>query len=38
MAVENLLLMLLIYAKSEQEDLSPDQLKILKQIVEEEYP
>lgn len=32
------LLMLLIYAKSEQEDLSPDQLKILKQIVEEEYP
>jgi len=26
------------YAKSKQEDLSPDQLKIMKKIVEEEYP
>lgn len=32
------LLMLFIYAKSKQEDLSPDQLKIMKKIVEEEYP
>jgi len=30
------LLMLLMYAKSEQDDLTPDQLKILKKIVEEE--
>jgi len=28
--------MLLMYAKSEQDDLTPDQLKILKKIVEEE--
>ena len=32
------LLMLLIHAKSEQEDLSPVQIKIPRQIVEEEYP
>ena len=32
------LLMLLIYAKNEQDDLSPEQLKILKQTVEEESP
>ena len=32
------ILMLLIYAKNEQDDLSPDQLKVLKRIVEEEYP
>ena len=32
------LLMLFIYAKGEQEDLSPAQLKILRKIVEEEYP
>ncbi|MFQ5592965.1 MAG: type II toxin-antitoxin system RelE/ParE family toxin [Anaerolineae bacterium] len=32
------LLMLLIYSKSKQDDLSPDQLKVLKKIVEEEYP
>ena len=31
------LLMLLIYAKSERDDLSPDQLKTLKRIVKEEY-
>jgi hypothetical protein len=29
--------MLLMYSKSEQEDLTPDQLKILKRIVKEEY-
>lgn len=32
------LLMLLIYAKGEQEDLSPSQIQTLKQIVEEDYP
>jgi len=30
--------MLLIYSKSEREDLTREQLKILKKIVEEEYP
>ncbi len=29
--------MLFMYAKSEQEDLTPTQLKILRKIVEEEY-
>jgi hypothetical protein len=32
------LLMLFIYAKSERDDLSPAQLKILRTIVEENYP
>ena len=32
------LLMLLIYAKSEMDDLTPRQLAILRRIVEEEYP
>jgi hypothetical protein len=32
------LLMLLIYNKSEQEDLTRDQLKTLKKMVKEEYP
>jgi mRNA-degrading endonuclease RelE of RelBE toxin-antitoxin system len=32
------LLMLLIYTKSEQEDLTPEQLKVLKRIIEKEYP
>ncbi len=32
------LLMLLIYRKGEREDLTRDQLKTLKKIVEEEYP
>ncbi|NCP15930.1 type II toxin-antitoxin system RelE/ParE family toxin [bacterium] len=32
------ILMLLIYAKNEQDDLTPDQLKVLNRIVEEEYP
>ena len=31
------LLMLMIYAKNEQDDLSPDQLKVLRKIVEDEY-
>ncbi|MBI4787084.1 MAG: type II toxin-antitoxin system RelE/ParE family toxin [Chloroflexi bacterium] len=32
------LLMLLIYSKSKRDDLSPNQLKTLKKIVEQEYP
>jgi len=32
------LLMLFVYPKSEQEDLTAQQLRILRQIVEEEYP
>lgn len=32
------LLMLLIYAKSERDDLTREQLRTLKQIVEEDYP
>jgi hypothetical protein len=35
---EEKLLMLLMYAKSKQEDLTAEQLKVLKRIVEEEYP
>lgn len=34
---EDQLLMLLIYSKSEQDDLTPNQLKVLRKIVEEEY-
>jgi hypothetical protein len=29
--------MLLMYAKNQQDDLTPEQLKILRKIVEEEY-
>ena len=32
------ILMLFIYAKNESDDLTPGQLKTLKQIVEKEYP
>jgi len=32
------ILMLLMYAKNEQDDLTPEQLKVLRKIVEEEYP
>ncbi len=32
------LLMLLIYSKSERDDLTPNQFKVLKKIVEMEYP
>jgi hypothetical protein len=35
---QNQILMLFMYAKSEQDDLTPDQLKLLREIVEEEYP
>jgi hypothetical protein len=32
------IVMLFIYAKSEQDDLSAAQLKVLRRIIEEEYP
>lgn len=32
------ILMLTIYSKSEMDDLSAEQLKVLRKIVEEEYP
>lgn len=32
------LLMLFIYSKSERDDLTPDQLRVLRRIVEAEYP
>jgi len=32
------ILMLLIYAKNEQDDLTPEQLRVLRRIVREEYP
>jgi len=35
--VREQMLMLLLYTKNEQDDLSPDQLKVLKMIVEAEY-
>jgi hypothetical protein len=30
--------MLLMYAKSEQDNLTVEQLKVLRKIIEEEYP
>jgi len=36
--LQDQLLMLFIYRKSERDDLTRDQLKTLKKIVEEEYP
>ena len=32
------ILMLLIFAKSDQDDLTPYQLRVLRKLVEEEYP
>jgi mRNA-degrading endonuclease RelE of RelBE toxin-antitoxin system len=32
------IIMLLMYAKNEQDDLTPEQMKILRRIIEEEYP
>lgn len=32
------ILMLLMYAKNDRDDLTPTQLKVLRKIVEEEYP
>ena len=36
--MQDQLLMLLVYPKSERDDLNAAQLKILRQIIEEEYP
>jgi hypothetical protein len=36
--MQDRLLMLMAYAKNEQENLTPEQVKILRQIVESEYP
>jgi len=35
---ENQLLMLFVFAKNEQDDLTPDQLRILRKLIEDEYP
>jgi hypothetical protein len=35
--IHDKILMLYMYAKNEQDDLTPDQLKVLKRIIEEEY-
>jgi mRNA-degrading endonuclease RelE of RelBE toxin-antitoxin system len=37
-AASETILMLLIYAKNEQDDLSPEQLRVLKRLIEEEFP
>jgi hypothetical protein len=37
-AAQDRLLMLLVYAKNERDDLSPDQLRVLRRIVETEFP
>jgi mRNA-degrading endonuclease RelE of RelBE toxin-antitoxin system len=37
-AAQERLLMLFVYAKTVRDDLTPTQLKILRKIVEEEYP
>jgi hypothetical protein len=36
--VHDKILMLFMYAKNVQDDLTPDQLKVLRKIIEEEYP
>jgi hypothetical protein len=35
---DNIILLLFMYAKNEQDDLSSEQLSLLRKIVEEEYP
>ncbi len=35
---QELILMLLIYAKNEQDSLTAEQLRVLRRIIEEEYP
>lgn len=32
------ILMLLMYGKNEQDDLSPEQLRVLKRLIQEEFP
>ncbi len=36
--IHDRILMLYMFAKNEQDDLTPEQLKVLRRIVEEEYP
>jgi hypothetical protein len=36
--VQDKILMLFMYAKNEQDDLTPEQLKVLRKLIEEEYP
>ncbi|MHB8114337.1 MAG: hypothetical protein ACYDHA_12885 [Bellilinea sp.] len=36
--LDNQILMLLMYAKNEQDNLTHEQLKVLRRIIEEEYP
>lgn len=36
--VQDKILMLFMYAKNEQDNLTPEQLKVLRKLVEEEYP
>jgi hypothetical protein len=36
--VQDKILMLFMYAKNEQDDLTPEQLKVLLKLIEEEYP
>ena len=36
--VHDKILMLFMYAKNEQDDLTAEQLKVLRRIIEEEYP
>ena len=36
--IHDKILMLYMYAKNEQDDLTPEQLKVLRRIIEEEYP
>ena len=35
--VESVIFMLMVYAKSRQEDLTPQQLRILRKLVQEEF-
>ena len=37
-AKQDRILMLMMYAKNEQDNLTDDQIKILRRIIEEEYP
>ena len=37
-ATQDRILMLLVYAKNERDDLSPDQLRVLRRVVETEFP
>lgn len=36
--IRNQILLLMIYSKNEQDNLTPTQVNILRKIIEEEYP